>query len=239
MSDKWRQPSRQAPLRELRTRDGGPRPDAAPQEWRVCPGWRLRPSGPSGGPGPLLHPGPNGSTCFCIDYKELNKVAKFDAYPMPRTEVLLEQLGTAKFLSPLDLTKGYWKVPVRKEDCPKTAFATPQGLFRKMPFWLHGAAATFQHLVDTVLAQHRSFAATYIDDIIVFSETWQEHLIQLQKVLQALHEARLKVNPSKSHLGFRELKYLSFMVGHGSVHPILDKVVQLQSYPLPRTKKQL
>ncbi|XP_054846354.1 uncharacterized protein K02A2.6-like, partial [Eublepharis macularius] len=97
----------------------------------------------------VLVPKPDGTTRFCIDYRELNKVAQFDAYPMPRADVLVDHLGSARYLSALDLTKGYWQVPVRPADREKTAFATPRGLFqfKKMPFGLHGAAATFQRLV--------------------------------------------------------------------------------------------
>lgn len=90
---------------------------------------------------------------------------------MPRADVLLDQLGAAKYLTALDLTKGYWQVPMNPEDKPKTAFATPTGLyqFTKMPFGLHGAAATFQRLVDRALQGCSSFARAYIDDIIVGS----------------------------------------------------------------------
>lgn len=167
----------------------------------------------------MLVPKPDGSAQFCVDYCELNKVAHFDAYPMPRTDLLLDQLGAAKFLSALDLTKGYWQVPVQIEDRPKTAFATPQGQFQfiKMPFGLHGAAATFQQLFNTVLAHCRDFTAAYIDDIIIFSPDWDTHLQHVQTVLEALRVAGLKANPLKNHLGFRELKYLGFLVGHGTV----------------------
>lgn len=108
-----------------------------------------------------------------------------------------------------------------------------------MPFGLHGAAATFQRLVDTVLVDHRTFTAAYIDDIIIFSDTWGDHLRHLRAVLQALHAAGLKANPSKSHLGFQELKYLGFLVGRGAVRPLPAKVLQLKDYPTPQTKKQL
>lgn len=97
----------------------------------------------------------DGSIRFCIDYQEVNKIAQFDTYPMPRADLLIDQLGKAQYLSALDLTTGYWKIPVALEDREKTAFATPRGLFqfRRMPFGLHGVAATFQCLVDQARAQ--------------------------------------------------------------------------------------
>lgn len=77
----------------------------------------------------VLVPKLDGSVRFCIDFQEVNKIAKFDAYPMPRLDILLSQLGEIQYLSALDLTKGYWQIPLRPQDHPKTAFATPNGLF--------------------------------------------------------------------------------------------------------------
>lgn len=104
---------------------------------------------------------------------------------MPKIDFLLEKLGKAKYLSSLDLTKGYWQIPLAEEDKEKTAFCTPRGLFQLiyMPFGLHGAAATFQRLMDEVLEPITQYAAAYIDDIIVFSLPWEEHVQHLENVL--------------------------------------------------------
>lgn len=98
----------------------------------------------------VLVPKPDGSIQFCIDYWGVNTLAKFDTYPMPRADILIDQLGTAHYLSALNLTKVYWQVPVHPPDRKKTVFTTSQGLYQfiRMPFGLHGAASTFQHLVD-------------------------------------------------------------------------------------------
>lgn len=97
----------------------------------------------------VLVPKPNGSIRFCMDCS----LAKFDAYPIPKVDILIDQLGTARYLSALDFTKGYWQVPVHPPDCEKMAFTMPQGLyqFTLVPFGLHGVAATFQRLVDQAL----------------------------------------------------------------------------------------
>ena len=189
----------------------------------------------------VMVPKPDGSIRFCIDYREVNRVAKFDAYPMSRTSTLIDQLGTATYLSALDLTKGYWQVPVHPEDREKTAFATPKGLyqFRRMPFGLHGAAATFQRLVDRALVQCQEFTVAYIDDIIIFSPDWPTHVRHLEQVLHALAQAGLRINPKKSHLGFKELKYLGFLVGNGQLKPLPERVTTLQTSAAPTTKKQL
>nr|XP_014351839.1 PREDICTED: RNA-directed DNA polymerase homolog [Latimeria chalumnae] len=121
----------------------------------------------------VLVPKPDGSIRFCADYRKLNAMSKFDAYPIPRVEELLERLSAAQYLTTLDLTKGYWQIPLAPASREKTAFSTPFGLFhfRKMPLGLHGAPATFQRLMDKVLSPHKEYAAAYIDDVIIYSET--------------------------------------------------------------------
>lgn len=115
---------------------------------------------------------------------EVNKIATFDAYPMPRTDILLSKLGEACYMSTFDLTNGYWQVLLLPQDKKKTAFATPKGLyqFTVMLFGLHGAAAMFQWLVDPVLGLCEGFILTYLDNIAICSQTWEEHLSHLQQV---------------------------------------------------------
>lgn len=167
----------------------------------------------------VLGPKPDGSIRFCIDFRVVNKLATFNAYPFRWTDVLLSQIGDARYMSALDLTKGYWQVLMREQDKPQMAFATPQGLFqfKVMPFGLHGAAATFQWLVDTILGPCHGFTLAYIDIIIIYSRTWADHLEHLRRVFHCLRTAGLKDNPKKSHLGFTMPEYLGYIVGGG--HP--------------------
>lgn len=117
----------------------------------------------------MLVPKPDGSICFCNDFRALNAIPSLNAYPMPRLDELIEWLGKARYISTLNLTKGYWQVPLAPEDRHKTAFATPDGLFQyvRLPFGLHGAAATFQRLMGMLLCPHQVFAAAYIDDVVI------------------------------------------------------------------------
>ncbi|XP_075775938.1 uncharacterized protein LOC142826874 [Pelodiscus sinensis] len=189
----------------------------------------------------VLVPKKDGAVRFCIDFRKLNAVSKFDAYPMPRVDELLERLGRAEYLSTIDLTKGYWQIPLTPAAREKTAFATPFGLFQfvTMPFGLHGAAATFQRLMDEILEDHRDYATAYIDDIVVFSRTWEEHLQQLGAVLRTLQRAGLTANPKKCQFGKREVSYLGYTVGRGRLKPLLDKVCAIRDYPRPHTKRQV
>lgn len=129
---------------------------------------------------------------------------------MPRVEDLIDQLGGATYISTLDLTKGYWQVPVAKSDQHKTAFTTPFGLYqcRRMPFGLKGAPATFQRLMDTLLKDCTGFAGSYIDDLAIYSRTWEDHLDHLRQVLQRLQENGLTAKPKKCHFGMSECEYL-------------------------------
>ena len=129
----------------------------------------------------------DGSLCFCIDYRSLNSVTKSDTFPLPRIDDLLDQLGKAKYFSTLDLAAGYWQVQLHPDSRAKSAFVTHQGLyeFRVMPFGLKNAPAVFQRLMQQVLMglnpdTAHDFVAIYLDDILVFSETFEAHLLHLR-----------------------------------------------------------
>ena len=183
----------------------------------------------------------DGSLRLCVDYRRLNSLSKADAYPMPRIEELIDGLGKAKYLSTLDLAKGYWQVPVAVEDQPKTAFTTPFGLFefKRMPFGLKGAPATFQRMMDMLLTGLGEYSSAYIDDIIVFSGTWEEHLQHITVILQRLKKAGLTAKPGKCQFGMAECSYLGYRVGNGHVKVERSKVEAVSAFPVPKTKKDV
>ncbi len=111
----------------------------------------------------VLVPKTDGSVRFCVDYRKVNAVSKFEAYPMPRVDELLDQLGTARIYSTLDLTKGYWQIPLSPLSKEKTAFTTPFVLhqFVTLPFGFFGVPATFQRLMDKILHPHTAYGAAY------------------------------------------------------------------------------
>ena len=189
----------------------------------------------------VMVPKPDGTMRFCNDFRKLNEISRFDAYPMPRVDELIERLGPARFVSTLDLTKGYWQVPLTYRAKAKTAFATPEGLFQYtvLPFGVHGAPATFQRMMDRILRPHREYAAAYLDDIVVHSTSWEAHIQHLDAVLGALRKANLTANAKKCRIGLSETEYLGFTIGRGCVKPQARKVERIREWPRPLTKKQL
>ena len=132
------------------------------------------------------------STRFCVDYRKVNCLTRKDAYPIPKIDETLDTFAGAKLFSTLDLRSGYWQVQVNPEHREKTAFCTPEGLFEfnVMPFGLCNAPATFQRLMDSVLAGlHWKTCLVYIDDIIIVGKSFDEHLCNLQAVFERLRQA--------------------------------------------------
>jgi len=189
----------------------------------------------------VLVPKKDGSLRFCVDFSKLNAVSSLDPYPMPRVNELIERLGKAKYLTTLDLCKGYWQVPLADSAKELTAFRVPSGLyhFKFMPFGLQGATANFQRLVDWVLRGMDHFAAAYIDDIVIFSDLWEEHLDHLTEVFNKIHHAGLVVNAKKCQIAKQEVSYLGYVVGGGSIRPQVDKVQAILSCAPPTTKKSV
>ena len=183
----------------------------------------------------------DGSLRMCVDYRRLNSSSPVDAYPMPRIDDIIDRLGEAKYISTLDLTRGYWQVPVAPEDQCKTAFVTPFGLYqyKVMPFGLKGAPATFQRLMDKVINGLQEFSAAYLDDIVIFSNTWEAHTKHLRAVLQRLRMAGLTGKPSKCQFAQRECTYLGHVVGSGTVRPHPSKIESVQQFKIPETKQQV
>ena len=133
----------------------------------------------------------------------------------------MAKVGPAKYISTLNLARGYWQVPVAEESKEKTAFTTPFGLyeFNVMPFGLHNAPATFQRLMNRVLEGCQEFALAYIDDVVVYSKSWEEHLQHLHKVFSCLQHAGLTLKLRKCQFGKSKVHYLGHIIGNGEILP--------------------
>jgi hypothetical protein len=188
----------------------------------------------------------NGTWRMCVDYRALNRLTIKDKFPLPNLHDQLQYVQQAKYFSSLDLTQGYYQIPVKEKDRPKTAFRTADGIFQwnVMPFGLTNAPATFQRLVSQILKPYlRKFVLAYLDDILVFSTTLEEHKQHLEMVLKVLCQHRLTANPVKSKLFRRHLKYLGLELdGTGektTISPSSEITQLLDTWQAPTNIKEL
>ena len=188
----------------------------------------------------VLVPKPDGSQRFCIDFRKVNAVTKTDSFPLPRIEDCIDQVGNAAYVSKIDLMKGYWQVPLSEEAKEISAFVTPQGLFqcRVMPFGMKNAPATFQRMMNGVISGHGN-CVVYLDDVLVFSNTWQEHLTHLRDLFGRLSKAGLVVNLAKCEFAKASVTYLGHEIGQGRVAPRSAKVQAIMDFPSPSSKKEV
>jgi transposase InsO family protein len=186
----------------------------------------------------------DGRPRFCVDYRRLNTITKDEAASLPIIQETLRDLGQAKVFTSLDLKSGYWQVPLSEESKQYTAFSTPDGglyQFRVMPFGLKGAPSTFQRLMcQEVLPGHlRKFAMVYLDDIIIYSQSHEEHLKHLRLVLERLQIHGLCCAPQKCHLGAKKINYLGHVVTDQGNYPQEHHLQQIQSATPPKDRRSL
>lgn len=168
---------------------------------------------------------------FCTDFRRVNSVTKPDSFPLPRMDDCIDQVGSAKFVSKFDLLKGYWQVPLSSRAREIAAFITPKGLYshKVMPFGLRNSLATFQHLMNRVVGDMQG-CAVYLDDVVIYSNTWDTHLERIQELFTRLAEARLTVNLAKCEFARATVTYLGRVVGQGQVRPVNAKILEFCSY---------
>lgn len=184
----------------------------------------------------------DGSLRMCVDYRQLNSKTRRDAFPLPRIEESLDALSGAKWFSTLDLASGYNQVPMAEKDKSKTAFCTPFGLFEfnRMPFGLCNAPSTFQRLMERLFgAQHFQSLLLYLDDVIVFSSTVDQHLNRLESVLSCLQREGLKVKLEKCCFFRTAVKYLGHVISEAGVSTDPEKVAAVSTWCHPITVSEL
>lgn len=162
----------------------------------------------------------NGSIRLCIDYRKLNNQTIRDAYALPNIEDTFAALTGSKWFSVMDLKSGYYQVEVDEEDKYKTAFVTPMGFweFNRMPQGVTNAPSTFQRVMEKCMGSlNLKEVLVFLDDLIVFTDTLEEHDCRLMHVLSRLKELGLKLSPEKCHFFKRSVKYLGHVVSENGV----------------------
>ena len=184
----------------------------------------------------------DGSTRFCVDYRRVNDVTTSLAVPLPVIDDLLAILGKAVFFTTLDLISGYWQILMNESDKEKTAFCTThRGLFqfKVMPFGLKNAPGVFTQLITQVLEGYEDFATSYIDDILCFSESLEDHIKHLEMIFQRLRQHSLKLKLKKCNFLQSETSYLGYKITRGGIKPEEDKVKAIRELAPPTSKKEV
>jgi len=191
---------------------------------------------------PVLVPKKDGSLRFCNDFRLLNRMTVVERYPTPLIDEVLDTLAEAKVMSKLDAKSGYHQIWIAEEDRHKTAFVCRKGVFEyvRMPFGLVNAPSTFQRAMDTILREYLwKFVVAYLDDIVIYSKSKEEHRVHLGLVKRKLEEAGVVLNTDKLVLWKEEIEVLGHRVGNGKVGPIRSRVEDIKKLEYPKNKKQL
>ena len=183
----------------------------------------------------------DGTVRVCVDYRKLNEVTTADPYYMTTMDEILERVGGSKVVSKIDLAKGFYQVEVEPLSQEKTAFVSPYGKFEftRMPFGLKNAPATFQRLMEVVLGDCYHCSAPYIDDVVVFSSSGEEHVEHLRLVLERMRKFGLTLKESKCQFGREKLEYLGHVIGGGELAVPAHRAAAMADYKQPQTKRQL
>ncbi|GJZ92343.1 putative reverse transcriptase domain-containing protein [Tanacetum coccineum] len=198
----------------------------------------IRPSSSSWGASVLFVKKKDGSFRMCIDYRELNKLTVKNRYPLPRIDDLFDQLQGSQFFSKIDLRSGYHQLRVHEDDIPKTAFRTRYGHFEftVMPFVLTNIPSVFMDVMNRVCRPYLDkFVIVFIDDILIYSKTREEHVEHLRLVLELLNKEKLYAKFSKCEFWLREVQFLGHVINGNGIHVDPSKIEVVKNWKAPRT----
>jgi hypothetical protein len=179
---------------------------------------------------------------FCVDFRALHSVTKYDTYPIPVFDEVTASLHVSKYFKTIDCQSGFWQVPIKEEHRERTGFTVPSGHyeFTPLPFGLSNSPSNIQRLIDIVL---RNLIGThcwvFIDDLIVFSKTSEEHSQRVEEVLSRLEEANLQLHPGKCVVAQPELCYLRYVLSNKGVSAPLDKMTAVRKYPVHKNVRDV
>lgn len=177
-----------------------------------------------------------------IDFRKVNEKTIDDKYPIPNINDILDKLGNCQYFTTLDLASGFYQVEMDPADIHKTAFNVEHGHFEflRMPMGLKNSPSTFQRVMDNVLRDLQNvICLVYLDDIVVFSVSLQEHMVNLEKVFKRLRESNFKIQMDKSEFLKLETSYLGHVISKDGIKPNPDKIIAIQRFPIPKTATEI
>ena len=184
----------------------------------------------------------NKKTRLCIDFRKLNQITKVDAEPLPLVETLIDKLAQSSYFSTIDMNSGYWNIKIHKDDTEKLAFATHNGLYEwlRLPFGWRNAPSIFQRTIRRILNKHKiNFAANYFDDIIIFSNSYEEHVNHIETIFNICREENLKLKLSKCSFFQTKINFLGYTIENGLVSPDDNNIEAIKKLKPPTNVKSL
>lgn len=185
----------------------------------------------------------NKRTRLCIDFRDLNKIVAPQAQPFPLIDDLVIKTRNCKYFTTLDINSAFWSIPLRIEDRKKTAFVTQEGHFQWtcLPFGLKTSPAIFQRILSNILRKYKltAFTVNYIDDILVFSKSYTEHIYHLSQLLEALKQEGFRLKFKKCTFASDSVKYLGHIIQNNTVRPVRDNLISIRDFPRPKTQKNI
>lgn len=184
----------------------------------------------------------SGDVRLCMDFRRLNSVTLRPIFPIPEAQHLFDSLGGSRYFSTIDLSNAYYQCEIKESDKCKTAFSTRRGQFEfnRMPFGLSGAPATFSRLMNVVLRMENwKLCLIYLDDVLIFSETFQEHMRRLRVIFTRIREAGIKLGTEKCHFLKKELKYLGHIISCEGLKTDPDKISAVNNWKTPTNIEEM
>ncbi|CAF3989661.1 unnamed protein product, partial [Rotaria sordida] len=184
----------------------------------------------------------DGTVRFCVDFRKLNNVTTKDAFPIPRIDDIFDHLSQAEYYTTIDFKSGYFQVGLDLKDRPKTAFSTRDQhyQFTVLPQGVTNGPPAFQRIVSQILGPTRwQHSLAYLDDVIIYSPTFDQHLIHLDDILNRLNDANFRLNVNKCHIAKTSIDYLGHRIEHGNIRPNAENIRALLETVQPTTAKEI
>ena len=177
----------------------------------------------------------DGGYRFIVDYRRLNNITIQDKFPLPNLEQALQMVGGRRYYSKFDLRSGYFQIPIKEDDKHKTAFITTHGLFEfnVLAQGLKNSPPSFQRIMSSLLLPCKKFCIVYLDDILIYSDNFDQHLQHVNQVLAILNKHKFQLNPQKCEVFCTSISYLGHTINHDGVRPLQERIEKILSIPQP------